>query len=137
MFQVHYRERNNNLPTIEIPIKLRTFVELTMDVASASPRRYFFEARILDIFYFILIMSILVHAFWIPVYLLVFHTEFYFSGYEFFRNSWTWKGKTSIFCLTWRKRWSVQIQPEGKKNCSGGKIENVVDALNCFLPLRM
>ncbi|XP_044510868.1 NADPH-dependent diflavin oxidoreductase 1 isoform X2 [Mangifera indica] len=40
---VHYRERNNNLPTIEIPIKLKTFVELTMDVASASPRRYFFE----------------------------------------------------------------------------------------------
>lgn len=29
----------------ESPIKLRTFVELTMDVASASPRRYFFEAR--------------------------------------------------------------------------------------------
>ncbi|XP_077230356.1 flavodoxin family protein isoform X2 [Tasmannia lanceolata] len=25
------------------PIKIRTFVELTMDVASASPRRYFFE----------------------------------------------------------------------------------------------
>ncbi|KAK2399579.1 NADPH-dependent diflavin oxidoreductase [Trifolium repens] len=25
------------------PVKLRTFVELTMDVASASPRRYFFE----------------------------------------------------------------------------------------------
>ncbi|TVU35201.1 hypothetical protein EJB05_17079 [Eragrostis curvula] len=27
------------------PIKLKTFVALTMDVASASPRRYFFEAR--------------------------------------------------------------------------------------------
>ncbi|KAK9089930.1 hypothetical protein Scep_029012 [Stephania cephalantha] len=27
------------------PVKLRTFVETTMDVASASPRRYFFEAR--------------------------------------------------------------------------------------------
>jgi hypothetical protein len=26
-------------------IKLKTFVALTMDVASASPRRYFFEAR--------------------------------------------------------------------------------------------
>ncbi|CAK8540557.1 unnamed protein product [Lathyrus sativus] len=26
-----------------MPVKLRTFVELTMDVASASPRRYFFE----------------------------------------------------------------------------------------------
>ncbi|XP_058078348.1 NADPH-dependent diflavin oxidoreductase 1-like isoform X7 [Magnolia sinica] len=25
------------------PVKLRTFVELTMDIASASPRRYFFE----------------------------------------------------------------------------------------------
>lgn len=29
--------------TTDEPIKLRTFVELTMDVASASPRRYFFE----------------------------------------------------------------------------------------------
>ncbi|CAL0329463.1 unnamed protein product [Lupinus luteus] len=28
-----------------VPVKLRNFVELTMDVASASPRRYFFEAR--------------------------------------------------------------------------------------------
>ncbi|KAL9290042.1 NADPH-dependent diflavin oxidoreductase 1 [Arabidopsis thaliana] len=27
----------------QIPIKLKTFVELTMDVTSASPRRYFFE----------------------------------------------------------------------------------------------
>ncbi|KAK2659504.1 hypothetical protein Ddye_006037 [Dipteronia dyeriana] len=39
--------RNNFLGTYmnttESPIKLRTFVELTMDVASASPRRYFFE----------------------------------------------------------------------------------------------
>ncbi|MED6159509.1 multidrug-resistance type transporter [Stylosanthes scabra] len=26
-----------------VPVKLRTFVELTMDIASASPRRYFFE----------------------------------------------------------------------------------------------
>jgi len=26
-------------------IKLKTFVALTMDIASASPRRYFFEAR--------------------------------------------------------------------------------------------
>lgn len=26
-----------------VPIRLRTFVELTMDIASASPRRYFFE----------------------------------------------------------------------------------------------
>ncbi|KAF8407829.1 hypothetical protein HHK36_006965 [Tetracentron sinense] len=32
------------------PVKLKTFVELTMDVASASPRRYFFEARILNAF---------------------------------------------------------------------------------------
>ncbi|KAI3990905.1 hypothetical protein MKX01_026089 [Papaver californicum] len=28
------------------PVKLKTFVELTMDVASASPRRYFFEERL-------------------------------------------------------------------------------------------
>ncbi|KAL6952351.1 hypothetical protein U1Q18_043973 [Sarracenia purpurea var. burkii] len=29
----------------KVPIKLRSFVELTMDVASASPRRYFFEIK--------------------------------------------------------------------------------------------
>lgn len=44
---VHPREDNHHLETtngtLETPIKLRTFVELTMDVASASPRRYFFE----------------------------------------------------------------------------------------------
>jgi hypothetical protein len=27
------------------PMKLKTFAALTMDVASASPRQYFFEAR--------------------------------------------------------------------------------------------
>lgn len=36
---------DNNVNTLEVPIRLRTFVELAMDVASASPRRYFFEAR--------------------------------------------------------------------------------------------
>lgn len=29
--------------TLKDPVKLKTYVELTMDVASASPRRYFFE----------------------------------------------------------------------------------------------
>ncbi|XP_016461713.1 NADPH-dependent diflavin oxidoreductase 1 isoform X1 [Nicotiana tabacum] len=29
--------------TLKVPIRLKTFVELAMDVASASPRRYFFE----------------------------------------------------------------------------------------------
>ncbi|KAJ4700667.1 NADPH-dependent diflavin oxidoreductase 1 [Melia azedarach] len=48
LITVHRIETNNNLPdihrnTTEVPVKLRTFVELTMDVASASPRRYFFE----------------------------------------------------------------------------------------------
>lgn len=38
----------SNAPNV--PIKLKTFVELNMDVASASPRRYFFEARILYVF---------------------------------------------------------------------------------------
>lgn len=33
-----------------IPMKLKSFVSLTMDVASASPRRYFFEARIQYVF---------------------------------------------------------------------------------------
>ncbi|XVE59777.1 hypothetical protein DITRI_Ditri05aG0074300 [Diplodiscus trichospermus] len=45
---VHPREKenhhlDNNVNALEAPIKLRTFVELAMDVASASPRRYFFE----------------------------------------------------------------------------------------------
>ncbi|KAK9271840.1 hypothetical protein L1049_002205 [Liquidambar formosana] len=45
---VHPREMENNLLDTHInaskfPMKLKTFVELTMDVASASPRRYFFE----------------------------------------------------------------------------------------------
>lgn len=44
---------NNHLlytcTSANVPIKLKTFVELTMDVASASPRRYFFEARTLNI----------------------------------------------------------------------------------------
>lgn len=43
MFQV--QPKGVERPNLENPIKLRTFVELTMDVASASPRRYFFEAR--------------------------------------------------------------------------------------------
>ncbi|XP_028805861.1 NADPH-dependent diflavin oxidoreductase 1 isoform X2 [Neltuma alba] len=38
------REMNNcGAHASMIPIKLKTFVELTMDVSSASPRRYFFE----------------------------------------------------------------------------------------------
>ncbi|GLT34031.1 hypothetical protein SLA2020_085770 [Shorea laevis] len=45
---VHPKEMENRplkarMETSEMPIKLRTFVELTMDVASAPPRRYFFE----------------------------------------------------------------------------------------------
>ncbi|KAM1358381.1 hypothetical protein ACFX2F_045481 [Malus domestica] len=40
---VHPSEMENQLLDTCIPIKLKTFVELTMDVASASPRRYFFE----------------------------------------------------------------------------------------------
>ncbi|KAG5527891.1 hypothetical protein RHGRI_028726 [Rhododendron griersonianum] len=40
---VHPRGTENQLRDSKISMKLRTFVELTMDVASASPRRYFFE----------------------------------------------------------------------------------------------
>ncbi|XP_024040303.1 NADPH-dependent diflavin oxidoreductase 1 isoform X5 [Citrus sinensis] len=48
LITVQHKEMKNYLPdihknTTEVPIKLRTFVELTMDVTSASPRRYFFE----------------------------------------------------------------------------------------------
>lgn len=35
-----------------VPIKLKTFIELTMDIASTSPRRYFFEASPLSLFQF-------------------------------------------------------------------------------------
>ncbi|XP_031105689.1 NADPH-dependent diflavin oxidoreductase 1-like isoform X1 [Ipomoea triloba] len=34
---------DNTISTVMLPVRLRTFVELTMDIASASPRRYFFE----------------------------------------------------------------------------------------------
>ncbi|KAM5580970.1 NADPH-dependent diflavin oxidoreductase 1 [Rosa sericea] len=40
---VHPLETENQLLDTHVPIKLKKFVELTMDVASASPRRYFFE----------------------------------------------------------------------------------------------
>ncbi|XP_059645698.1 NADPH-dependent diflavin oxidoreductase 1 isoform X2 [Cornus florida] len=40
---VHPRGTESHLVNSKVPIKLKTFVELTMDVASASPRRYFFE----------------------------------------------------------------------------------------------
>ncbi|KAI9085540.1 hypothetical protein K1719_032383 [Acacia pycnantha] len=40
---VSSREKNNCDAPYIVPIKLKTFVELTMDVSSASPRRYFFE----------------------------------------------------------------------------------------------
>ncbi|XP_038697915.1 NADPH-dependent diflavin oxidoreductase 1 isoform X2 [Tripterygium wilfordii] len=47
MITVQPREVENDLDTqiisLKVPVKLKTFVELTMDVASASPRRYFFE----------------------------------------------------------------------------------------------
>lgn len=42
---VKRRDKDNKLgaSSLLLPVKLKTFVELTMDVASASPRRYFFE----------------------------------------------------------------------------------------------
>ncbi|KAJ8775393.1 hypothetical protein K2173_023158 [Erythroxylum novogranatense] len=48
LITVHHRSTENHHLDIDssnstVPIKLKTFVELTMDVASASPRRYFFE----------------------------------------------------------------------------------------------
>jgi len=45
-FQVSPREMDDhNARDSRSPVKLRTFVEFSMDVASASPRRYFFEVR--------------------------------------------------------------------------------------------
>ncbi|KAA8547811.1 hypothetical protein F0562_004240 [Nyssa sinensis] len=40
---VHPRGTQNHIVNSNVPIQLKTFVELTMDVASASPRRYLFE----------------------------------------------------------------------------------------------
>ncbi|XP_024026130.1 NADPH-dependent diflavin oxidoreductase 1 isoform X1 [Morus notabilis] len=44
---VHLVERENDLDAhanaTAVPVKLKSFVSMTMDVASASPRRYFFE----------------------------------------------------------------------------------------------
>ncbi|VFQ83550.1 unnamed protein product [Cuscuta campestris] len=45
---VHPRDKDQKLFDTSkcsqmLPVKLRTFVELTMDISSASPRRYFFE----------------------------------------------------------------------------------------------
>lgn len=44
-FQVQPRDRENHVSLDHplFPVKLKSFVELTMDFASASPRRYFFE----------------------------------------------------------------------------------------------
>ncbi|XP_004305520.1 PREDICTED: NADPH-dependent diflavin oxidoreductase ATR3-like [Fragaria vesca subsp. vesca] len=42
---VHNSEVETQLLDTHVPIKLRTFVELTMDVASVSLWRYFFVAR--------------------------------------------------------------------------------------------
>ncbi|XP_062106304.1 NADPH-dependent diflavin oxidoreductase 1 isoform X3 [Humulus lupulus] len=42
VFPVDMETYNDAYATM-VPIKLKSFVELTMDVASASPRRYFFE----------------------------------------------------------------------------------------------
>lgn len=55
LFQVHpigieSHHRDAEGTDSKVPIKLKTFVELTMDIASASPRRYFFEARMLYVF---------------------------------------------------------------------------------------
>lgn len=55
LFQVHpigieSHHRDAEGTDSKVPIKLKTFVELTMDIASASPSRYFFEARMLYVF---------------------------------------------------------------------------------------
>lgn len=55
-FQVYPRKQENGFydsdtDVSRAPIKLRTYVELAMDVSSASPRRYFFEAMILSLWF--------------------------------------------------------------------------------------
>lgn len=39
-----HRDKDNHNAS-KIPVRLKTFVEFTMDVASASPRRYLFEVQ--------------------------------------------------------------------------------------------
>lgn len=59
-----------------------------MDVASASPRRYFFEARILDILDFILNIFVLVHAFLILFASTDFaYWEYFFQVMSFFATA--------------------------------------------------
>lgn len=44
LITVQLRDATHNAAhASKVPIRLKTFVELTMDIASASPRRYFFE----------------------------------------------------------------------------------------------
>lgn len=51
--QVQLRDSSNPDADVDadaasgLPVRLRTFVESTMDVASASPRRYFFEVLLI------------------------------------------------------------------------------------------
>ncbi|CAH9072609.1 unnamed protein product [Cuscuta europaea] len=45
---VHARDKdqklaNKSISSIDLPLQLSTFVEMSMDIASATPRRYFFE----------------------------------------------------------------------------------------------
>lgn len=49
LLQVQSRDFSNDVAAdaSSLAIKLRTFVELTMDIASASPRRYFFEVPLI------------------------------------------------------------------------------------------
>jgi len=64
---------------------------------------------------------------------LIYWQSFSHSGYELFCNSRTWKGETSIFCLSWRKRWSLRVQPEGTKNCSRGELLHIIDGALCII----
>ncbi|KAK9700166.1 hypothetical protein RND81_08G221200 [Saponaria officinalis] len=43
LITVQSRDTTRDANVSKVPIRLKTFVELTMDIASASPRRYFFE----------------------------------------------------------------------------------------------
>ena len=123
---------NNNLM---YPIKLKTFVALTMDVASASPRRYFFEARTniwcllshgpLSIFFSSQIF-VSMPLIWCLTNVIpscqcwhIFN-QCSFEGHEFFCKT-RMRKNASVFCFSSRKRLPLPAQSEEEWDCSGSE----------------
>ena len=45
-----------------------------------------------------------------------------FVDNELLCHSWTWKGKASVFCFSWRKRWPLPVQSKGESDCFRSKL---------------